>query len=177
MLQKLFTEFNKKYFGGRLRPVKVRRSATMGQKLGEYRPKSKTILIRRGLEGSDLIETLLHEMCHIGTTDHGPKFRRVQARMREMGAPLGVSDLAWLKQPYRSPRFEIQERIDAFLLEAGAVAWTWPQIRRALAADFGTTPRYFDRWPSVRRYWERERRDLAQEAELRRALGFGEHVN
>src|SRR5713226_306130 len=116
MLQKLFTEFNEKYFGGRLRPVKVRRSATMGHKLGEYRPKSKTILIRRGLDGHDLIETLLHEMSHIGTTDHGPKFRRTMARLRDMGAPLGVSDLAWLEQPYRSPRLDIEERIDAIAL-------------------------------------------------------------
>jgi hypothetical protein len=147
----------------------------MGHKLGEYRPKSKTILIRirRGLDGHELIETLLHEMNHIGTTDHGPKFRRTMARLRDMGAPLGVIDLAWLEQPYRSPRFEIEERIDAIALMDGAAAWTWPQVRRALAADFGTTQRYFDRWPSIRRYWERERRLLAQEAELKAGAQIG----
>jgi len=73
VLAPLFDQLNRKWFDGRLRPCAVRWAALLSQ--GHYESGRRTIYLRRGLAGAELIQTLLHEMCHIGTPDHGIRFK------------------------------------------------------------------------------------------------------
>jgi hypothetical protein len=96
-LRQLHEQLNVRHFAGALRPVPIRISGRMRQRLGELRMERKSGRpvhigisrrhIRRDGWGS-VEETLLHEMVHQWQAetgrpvDHGPEFRR---KAREVG--------------------------------------------------------------------------------------------
>ncbi|HWA15741.1 MAG TPA: SprT-like domain-containing protein [Gemmatimonadales bacterium] len=96
-LRQLHEALNHRHFAGALRPVPIRISGRMRQRLGELRMERKTgrpVLIgisRRHIRRDGWVsvqETLLHEMVHQWQAetgrpvDHGPEFRR---KAREVG--------------------------------------------------------------------------------------------
>ncbi len=177
-VSQMFDEFNRKYWRGRLSRYRVIRRATLSDNdLGQCRNKTRTILLRRDLDGELLRQTLLHEMCHIGPDsgyDHGPRFLRKLHRLARLGEPklledieqydgtairreidrlkaegkLGGSEIPW--------RSDVWSHLDAFALERPLLRWA--TVRRVLAAEYRMTPAQFQR----RAPWaEREWRQLS----------------
>jgi len=64
--------------------------------LGTNRPRSRTVTVRlRKKDGSfrsesAIIRTLLHELAHCKHSDHGPKFRSLDARLVEFAVQKGI---------------------------------------------------------------------------------------
>jgi len=99
----LYDEFNQTFFRGRLPRYRVRRDRfdDPGQ-FGLCRQEKQTILIRPGLDGNDLRETLLHEMCHIGSTGHGKRFQAKLARLESLGEKWAEKQRAGYEEACRS---------------------------------------------------------------------------
>lgn len=87
-LAALFDQLNRKWFDGRLRPCAVKWASM--RSLGYYKSSRRTIYLQRGLADAALIGTLLHEICHIGTPYHGPKFKAKIERLKRIGAPIAL---------------------------------------------------------------------------------------
>ncbi len=77
-LDALFDRLNADLFDGRLPKYRVRRCAPRTGERGFIEEEARTIWICTPRE---VRETLLHEMCHIGTVGHGRAFR---ARLRHL---------------------------------------------------------------------------------------------
>ncbi len=76
-LTEMFDGFNREYFGGRLPRYRVRLAALTAEGiLGHCDGRRRLIRLRRGLEGDGIRGALLHEMCHVGVSGHGPRFMR-----------------------------------------------------------------------------------------------------
>lgn len=52
---------------------------------GCLHPRARTILIASGLAPGLVRQTMLHEMCHIGSPGHGRRFRATLARLAGTG--------------------------------------------------------------------------------------------
>src|SRR5262245_2995333 len=93
-LQSLFDTLRRKYFPGRLRGYRSVwtnfpwSSFSASGHAGECDSKTRTLRIQKGLSGDHLVETLLHEMNHVGCPFHGKKFREGIERLQKMGAPV-----------------------------------------------------------------------------------------
>jgi hypothetical protein len=82
----LYHELNQHYFGGRLPRYRVTFAQPRASGWhGECFPARRLIQLSRGLSGEMLRQTLLHEMCHIGSPDHGQRFQAKLARLAEQG--------------------------------------------------------------------------------------------
>jgi hypothetical protein len=162
-----FQEFNDRYFGGRLRKVRVRFKAAGRPPLrpggsGHYDSSSRTIFIAR--TESQILETLLHEMCHIGEPHHGTKFRAKLLHLRSLGASVAAADC---EPRLRGPaEFHIRHAIDDLFLQAPTL--TWPRARKLLAWDLGLRPKELEiRAPWARGVW----RNLRAPPHSQRAFG------
>ncbi len=176
---RVFDEFNRRYWRGRLPKYRViRRAQVLGRALGRCYNLTQTILLRKDLSDEDVRLTLLHEMCHIGPDVrgdvHGPRFRRKLHRLVRLGEPKMLEDIerydgtatereiARLKAegklggpeiPWRS---DVWSHLDAFALERPFLRWA--TVRRVLAGEYRMTPAHFQR----RAPWaEREWRQLS----------------
>ena len=132
-----------------------------GTMLGQYglcRQEKQTILIRPGLDGNDLRETLLHEMCHIGSTGHGKRFQAKLARLASLGERWAEEQRASYEEACRSSLTVtaiIRHTIDDWVWQCADIPWI--QIRRLLAREVGLSPnRLIKAAPWVRRVWQRE---------------------
>jgi SprT-like family protein len=104
--RKLLATLNRKHWGGRLpryrvvrvEPVLRERDGVLGQYLGYIAPASRSIYLSPDLAGDALVETLLHELCHVAVEhclddhghapgwapldgNHGPRFQAELARV------------------------------------------------------------------------------------------------
>ncbi len=151
--------FNQAFFLGRLPRYRVRRACfdAPGQ-YGLCRQEKQTILIRPGLDGNDLRETLLHEMCHIGSTGHGKRFQAKLARLASLGERWAEEQRASYEEACRSSLTVtaiIRHTIDDWVWQCADIPWI--QIRRLLAREVGLSPnRLIKAAPWVRRVWQRE---------------------
>ncbi len=173
---RLFDEFNRRYWRGRLPTYRViRRAVILGRCLGLCSNDSRTILLRRELQGELLRLVLLHEMCHIGTGsghDHGPRFVRKLCRLARLGEPNLLKDIerydgtavnrtiAKLAAagklasdiPFRSA---VSDDIEA-VASALPFLRTWSKVRGWLADKYHLSPSQFDRAaPWAEREWRR----------------------
>ncbi len=158
-LTDLYETFNQNLFRGRLPRYRVRRACfdAPGQ-YGLCRQEKQTILIRPGLDGNDLRETLLHEMCHIGSTGHGKRFQAKLARLESLGEKWAEKQRASYEEACRSASpitANIRHTIDDWVWQCADIPWT--QIRKLLAREVGLSPnRLIKAAPWVRRVWQRE---------------------
>ncbi len=159
---RLFDELNRKYWRGKLPKYRViRRAVLFGRCLGLCSNDSRTILLRRDLEGEALRLTLLHEMCHIGPEsgyDHGPRFLRKLRRLARLGEPKLLDDIErydgtaierMIAQrtadgrlvpeiPFRSA---VSSDLDSLAMERPFLRWT--TVRRVLAREYNISPARF----------------------------------
>jgi len=81
-LDALFDRLNADLFDGRLPKYRVRRCAPRTGERGFIEEEARTIWICTPRE---VRETLLHEMCHIGTPGHGRRFRAKLKQLARSG--------------------------------------------------------------------------------------------
>jgi hypothetical protein len=81
-LDQVFDELNSVFFEGRLPKYRVRRCEPHGREHGFIDNTTATIWICASPEPR---QTLLHEMCHIGTPGHGRLFRAQLRRLARRG--------------------------------------------------------------------------------------------
>ena len=152
----LFDELNRKYFGGKLRKRPVRWAAWKREPQdGLCTPRA--IYIRRGISSECVAQTLVHEMCHIGTgKGHGKRFNTALARVKAIGAPIYPADLA---SNYYDPHKELPSTIENIAMERSLT--TWRQVRKALASELVRSQAEVERrYPWARKRWMRKRAEF-----------------
>lgn len=98
-LEAMFAEFNSKYFEGTVPPVSVRWTVRAEGHLksgstGCYEPHLKTIFLSVTLAGESVPQSMIHEMCHIGTDgSHDERFKRKLRDLEARGAPVDPLDV------------------------------------------------------------------------------------
>ncbi len=96
-LERLFADYNARYFGGKLpRKTVIRWSSKVASECHEGEYRSLEIRLRPGLkrDKEQLTQTLLHEMVHLQEdvehpltwTDHGTWFKRRMRQLERQGA-------------------------------------------------------------------------------------------
>ena len=89
-LQRLFEQFNTKYFGGSLPAYKVVRKAIVGARCERQQ---RRIIFGHDVSSNDIPAILIHEMTHATTTDrHGRMFNRKLNELKKLGAPTLKTD-------------------------------------------------------------------------------------
>ena len=88
----LFDELNTRFCEGRLPKYHVRKSAPHSGEHGFIDDEAKTIWI---CNPPDVRATLLHEMCHIGTSGHGRLFRAQLRRLAQRGEEWAQAERAY----------------------------------------------------------------------------------
>ena len=91
-LDALFDHLNADLFDGRLPKCRVRRCTPRNGERGFIDEKARTIWI---CTSQDPRETLLHEMCHIGTPGHGRRFRTKLRHLAQRGETWAQAERAY----------------------------------------------------------------------------------
>jgi len=91
-LDRLFDDLNRTLFADTLPNFSVRMGPSHGGEYGWIDERTKTIWLS---DPTRLRETLLHEMCHIGTPGHGRRFRAKLRRLARMGEPWAQAERAY----------------------------------------------------------------------------------
>jgi hypothetical protein len=143
---RLFDEFNRRYWRGRLPRYRVIRWRFKNELLGRCDNKRRTILLRSDLRGETLRLTLLHEMCHIGKGrgyDHGPVFLRKAHRLVKLGESKLIEDI----EQYDGTA------VSRYIEKCRSEGRTIPEIpfRQAVIDDLDSLAQteYQRRWPKV----------------------------
>jgi hypothetical protein len=91
-LDSLFDGLNADLFAGRLPKYRVRRCPPQNGEWGFIDEETRTIWICAPAETR---ETLLHEMCHIGTPGHGRRFRAKLKQLARRGEKWAEEERAY----------------------------------------------------------------------------------
>lgn len=161
-LQSLFTEYNRRYFGGRLPRYKVLLTNAVNPDGGRCERRKRRIYINPHKEDVSLL--LLHEMVHAAVgRGHGKVFLKELRRLIELGAPLQEE----LKRYENAVSAMTPKQLLAEFFQAGLDApdITWTAARRYLGDKWGLTDKRgrakSRRWSSflrrARREWSRGR--------------------
>ena len=145
--QRLFDDFNARYFDGRLPSYRVRvlrRVSDLGHAGLITRRERRMDLLDTG-DTRAMTATLLHEMAHAATNDnHGPRWRGEMARLQALGAPIQPADL--------DPRLPITKAfVRSVALDALGVepTLTWGRFMRWFAQEHLALPSR----EATRRFW------------------------
>lgn len=184
-LNRLFDQFNRTFFHGRLQKYRVRRAAH--RKLvkmtnyhllcGYYDEKTLTLWISVNLKGKWLRRTILHEMCHIGIPNHGKKFQARLSRLAKAGE-------AWAeveRDEYQHMLTPAQEyKIAALDL------WQWAHdiprlpfsrvVRQVAEHNYLPVKILLKRYPYLKKAWVYECRTVDKERALREELASQRRV-
>lgn len=171
-LRSLFADLDLKFFKGRLNGYQIKWAylpGPTGPIRGRCNPESRTIKIQRGLRGEDLRRTVLHEMCHAGSTaKHGRLFERELKRLGKLGEKWIDEEIAAYReaQPLREM---VEQDIENSALDLQGVRITWREVKRRIANGCGLTSKEFGKEaPWARKSWERKRGDFLAWDEMRR---------
>ena len=144
----LFDQFNRAFFRGRL-PRHTVRWAPLGVAgaHGRLRPRARTILLARGLPPRLVRQTLLHEMCHIGSLGHGRRFRTKLAHLARMGETWARRERVLCERICRQ-RLPVSAEIRLMLevLARDDPELTWAAARRHLLTRVLEDPRQMPPW-------------------------------
>ena len=91
-LDQLFDALNRTHFAGALPKYAVRMGPSYGGEYGWIDETTRTIWLS---DPTRLRETLLHEMCHIGTPGHGRCFRAKLRRLACLGESWAQAERAY----------------------------------------------------------------------------------
>ena len=160
-----FRKLNRQFFGGRLPPHRVVLKSGFPRH-GECIPERRFIRLGRGLgnDPTELRRTLLHEMCHIGTPNHGRRFQAKLLKLAQAGEAWATQEAASYANAlsFGDELHRLRELIEDLVLELSHDGK--PGFRRVLAwlaKDFGmTSSELRRRAPWVRAAWEKEQARL-----------------
>jgi hypothetical protein len=129
--QSLFSEYNQRYFGGRLPRYKV----LLTNDHSRWEGRKRKIYINP--ENEDISVILLHEMVHAAVgRGHGKIFRDEVRRLVELGAPLQEE----LKKYAPENQITLKQLLGEFFdASQASLDWTWPEVRRHMGYMWGIT--------------------------------------
>lgn len=129
---------------GRLRSVHVRfvspPHSSGASWEGEYDPKRKVIhLPRRSTHGPDYVDkqTMLHEMCHIGSLGHGLRFRKKLRHLADQGETWAADEAAGYEGPgtlWRDEKENIRDNLQQIAYEMKTRP-SFREVERMIAAN------------------------------------------
>ena len=174
----LFDELNRRYWRGRLPRYRlICRNLTKQELLGRCYNQGKTILLEKSLTDDALRQTLLHEMCHIGSGpgyDHGRLFLRKVRRLVRLGESKLIEDVERYDGTAEQRDYEELKRKgvqihdvsfrqavenDLDSLSMSQHHRRWPTILRWLADEYRMSPAVFRRVaPWAERVWRKKAR-------------------
>ena len=161
-LQALYEQFNERYFRRRLPRYRVRVSDSAPAH-GECRPKSHLILLRP-MEPELQRQVLLHEMCHIGTSGHGPRFKAKLQAVADQGEPYARRELEAIRAapPWNLEMANLRTKLDeiAYLFPR----WRFNQLLKWAAMTLGISPSEVrEKVPWLKASWRTARREAAED--------------
>ncbi len=174
--EEVFDDFNRTYFGGRLPSFRVIRveSSVHGRHgtlaaVAQCEPRKRLIRLSDTLSGESLHQILLHEMCHIETSnrpgyDHGKAFRSKLRQLQRQGEDwardeieyykLAEIELGFRKRLRSKVAKEIVDIVDNLLI-CNDLDVSWVKIRHYLSNELGLNAKDFpSRFPWVKEYWQ-----------------------
>src|SRR5712664_3759570 len=132
--QSLFTEYNQRYFGGRLPRYKV----LLTNDCSRCERRKRRIYINPHKEDASV--PLLHEMAHAAVgRGHGKVFRDELRRLVEVGAPLQEELETYAPKNEITPKQLLSEFFEVGL---DAPDVTWPEARQYLGYRWGLTDKH-----------------------------------
>lgn len=136
--QKLFDDYNRRYFSGRLPAYRILLSDQFGNGLhGLCRKRQREIHLGTRLSGNDLKSVLLHEMAHAAAPNgHGSQWLAEMSRLAQMGAPTRKDFEA-----YEDSRRTVGEKeITSHAFDVGMNSdWPWSIARGSIGHKYGLT--------------------------------------
>ena len=166
-LTQLYKELNRQFFNGRLPCYRVtfyKPLVAQGHCISERR----LIRLSPGMSDAEVRKVLLHEMCHIGTPNHGKRFLAKLARLAAMGEAWATEEIEIYSGPYRNLQSQVKEQIFDALIDAPD-AHFWPMIRW-IANDLGMTAgELLRKAPWVRREWKKAKAEARRQARIHSA--------
>ena len=138
--QRLFDQYNAKYFAGRLPRYQILRTERYGKgDHGLCRKKQREIHLGTLLRGARLGEVLLHEMVHAATrSGHGRAWQAEMLRLAEMGAPTRRDLLAYQDPDQTITWSEILNEARDACFETDL---SWREMRAQIGLRYGLTDR------------------------------------
>jgi hypothetical protein len=155
-LTQLYNELNRQFFNGRLPRYRVTFYKAM-TKQGWCISERRLIRLSPSLPDAQIRKVLLHEMCHIGTPDHGKRFQAKLARLAALGEAWANDEIRmYADNPAIPWQAEVKQQIQDILIDQPDACF-WPAIR-SIAYDLGITPgELLHRAPWVRATWKKAR--------------------
>ena len=167
-LSKIFVEYNKTYFRGRLPVYDVRYVETEIPLLrGQCNNVNHTIDIKPGIIGDELNHLILHEMCHIGAPSHGRTFLKRLHHLADMGVEWARNEIEVYKNAptWNQSMKDLRNTITDWSFDASP-AITFDDIVTPLAHDFGMTPdELLKSVPWVKAAWKKSRKETMDSPE------------
>jgi hypothetical protein len=132
--QSLFTEYNQRYFVGRLPQYKV----LLTNDHSRCERRKRKIYVNPDKEDVSVI--LLHEMVHAAVgRGHEKIWRDEVRRLVELGAPLQEELERYAPQNQITLKQLLAEFFDAGY---ASLDWTWPEVRRHMGYMWGITDKH-----------------------------------
>lgn len=168
-LQNLYEELNKRFFRNRLPRYNVRISPSLPSH-GKCLSDRRTILLRP-MEPGLLRQFLLHEMCHIGSPDHGQRFQAKLQAIADEGETWAAEELKTIRRAPSWPQEMANLRIKLDEIALLSPHWRFRDVLRWASPDLGMRPsELVKRAPWLKAAWRKACRWAHQEQRLRAAL-------
>ena len=177
-LQRLFAQLNHELFDGKLPVYRVRFSPQVkGSLWGVCDPKPKVITLRPTLQGKDLRDTLIHEMCHIGTgPEHGKPWQARMLAVADRGEHWAREEVeSYLRSPtWNQAMAELRKQVYNTVAECEELGRPHPTFREMLssvATGFGWPPSaLYKSAPWLKAAYKKVRRQVVREHEQEKLL-------
>jgi len=154
-LQQLFDDCNQQFFHGRLPKYRVRFTNSIYY-YGECRPQNHVILLSRRVPQEELRQYLLHEMCHIGCSDHGKRFTSKLQKLADQGEEWAVEEIRLYREAltWNQEMANIKQNLEEIALKPSRP--TFSQVNKHFAKGLGLPPTAMrEKVPWLRAAWEK----------------------
>jgi len=154
-LQQLFDDCNQQFFHGRLPKYRVRFTNSIYY-YGECRPQNHVILLSRRVPQEELRQYLLHEMCHIGCSDHGKRFTSKLQKLADQGEEWAVEEIRLYREAltWNQEMANIKQNLEEIALNPSRP--TFSQVNKHFAKGLGLPPTAMrNKVPWLRAAWEK----------------------
>lgn len=137
-VQALFDALNKQFFRGRLPRYRVKLLDSIpphGQCVTERR-----LILLRPMEPEQLRQLLLHEMCHIGASGHGPRFQARLQAVADQGEECARRELEAIRAspPWNLEMANLRSKLDE--IASLSPRWRFHQLLQWTAMGLGMSP-------------------------------------
>jgi hypothetical protein len=166
--RRLYIEYNRRYWSGRLPQYRVRRKRLAGLH-GLTDIRRRTIWLDSRLQDGELVrQCLLREMCHVAEgrqkISHGPIFWKELGRLVSYGERWAAEEREQYSdtrnRPQKGAFSTLRSRLEELVLNPAGPSMSWREVRLLVAHEHGMSIRKLDRrYPRLKASWRRLRQD------------------